>query len=146
MIFQRTISRLGIVGTLGVLILFFCSWYLLLVRLIWLDDAKPLWWIYQIAHLALFIAATSYVLSDSKKHKSVVLLIVSILIGLIPYESWFSIFIGLKANIGNQLSGFTDGMPLLVRVVLEVGFFPVAHFILLITLQFIVRRHVLTKQ
>ena len=143
---RRQISRPNLYSVVGSCALFACSWYLLLIRLIWLDDSKPLWWAYQVAHLALFALLTGFVLSAVRKHIVLVILVVSVLIGLIPYENWFSLFADLTQDSRvAPFSDFTQGMPVLARVVFEVGFFPTLQLLIFAALFFVLRTKVIVS-
>lgn len=133
------ICSLGVVRTLLTLGLFVISWYLLVVRMMWLYDSPVLWWAYQVEHFILFSLGVLYFFFICR-HAVLISLVLSILIGLIPYELWFSFL--LKDFDANLLSDFTRSLPGFLRVIIEVGFYPVVQFLLLIATWFIINRKV----
>ena len=130
------ITRLGPVGILILMFLLGCSWYLLLVRTMWLYGSPVMWWLYQVAHLVLFLGAIFYFLIFSK-NKIYVAFLASILIGFMPYGLWLSMIVNFNAN---ELSDFTAGFPVFLRVIFELGFYPAIQFLLLLAAQLTISR------
>lgn len=125
---KMLVTKFGLIRSLLLVSLLVCSWCLFVIRTMWLYESPFIWWAYQGAHLFLFCSAIFYFLCFSK-YKALINFIVSILIGFMPYDLWFS----LAVNFSNEnISGVTDKLPLFARVIFEFCFYPTLEFLLLL--------------
>lgn len=125
------------VNMICVIVLFAVSWCLLIVRTMWLYGSPILWWAYQIEHLVLFVLAVLYFRSSAGR---VVLasLVLAILIGTIPYGLWFS-FVSEGELSSGFFSDITESLPVYIRLLAEVSFYPFAQLGLMLTTSYVVR-------
>ncbi|MDB0047796.1 hypothetical protein N9F21_04130 [Porticoccaceae bacterium] len=128
-------ARLGLIRILIIILLLGLSCYFLIIRTLWLFSPVA-WWLYQIAHFILFSAAVMYLLKPHK-YRIFTIVFLSIIIGFMPYDLWVLIVSDFNLD---ELSSFTEGIPVFWRVAFEFGFYPILEFLLLLGVNFAVGR------
>lgn len=128
-------ARLGFIRISIIILLLAISCYFLIIRTLWLYSPFS-WWLYQIAHFILFSTAVIYLLK-SDKYRIFIIASLAAVIGFMPYDLWILIISDFNLD---ELSSFTEGMPVFWRVSFEFGFYPILEFLLLLGVNFAVGR------
>ena len=97
------------------------------------------WWAYVALATLIYIFNVYYLISIKNK-PLITLVLLSILLGLLPYEITIPHVIELLSSSEPKLSGLAEKFPLALGVLIDILFYPILYFIILFSSKKVIGR------